>query len=76
MYFVRYSLKARDAEARGDEAGRRSNACIALGCNVFAFVWWIFAVAGVVLLVLFIPREICTNDYYYDNFDCYTYTLG
>lgn len=70
--FVTYffPIKARDAQARGDESGRRSNANCSLCCNVLALSWWVVVIIGAVMLLLFYPWQlVCTTTY-----NTYTYT--
>lgn len=64
------STQARDAEARGNEVGRRKNAHLSLILNIGAIVWWVVVLIIVIVITAFrVSAARCTIDYY-DQYYC------
>ena len=74
-------LQAREAEGRGNYAAARSNANLALGCNIAGVVWWVLATCIIIVAVsvsvatgatvTYYSYYYCGYNYYYSYYYCY-----
>lgn len=68
-----FATMARDAEGRGNYAAARSNANLALGCNIAGVVWWVLATCVIIISVSVVYATGGFVYYYYSPYCTYYY---